>query len=92
MSLTCGYTSALGRIRTCDSRFRKPLLYPLSYEGGANIPASGRGHRQGGQTITAYASLKVGPVPDLTSGMGARTTVRTLGTRICVCSRPRWVS
>src|SRR4029450_3735937 len=24
---------ALGRIRTCDSRFRKPLLYPLSYEG-----------------------------------------------------------
>ncbi len=22
-----------GRIRTCDLRFRKPLLYPLSYEG-----------------------------------------------------------
>jgi hypothetical protein len=20
-----------GRIRTCDTRFRKPLLYPLSY-------------------------------------------------------------
>ena len=25
---------ALGRNRTCDLRFRKPLLYPLSYEGG----------------------------------------------------------
>ena len=28
----CG---APGRIRTCDARFRKPTLYPLSYEGGA---------------------------------------------------------
>jgi hypothetical protein len=26
---------APGRIRTCDSRFRKPLLYPLSYGGHA---------------------------------------------------------
>ena len=25
---------APGRIRTCDARFRKPTLYPLSYEGG----------------------------------------------------------
>jgi hypothetical protein len=25
---------ALDRIRTCDTRFRKPMLYPLSYEGG----------------------------------------------------------
>ena len=25
--------SALGRIRTSDTRFRKPVLYPLSYEG-----------------------------------------------------------
>jgi hypothetical protein len=24
---------ALGRIRTCGTRFRKPMLYPLSYEG-----------------------------------------------------------
>jgi hypothetical protein len=28
---------APGRIRTCDTRFRKPLLYPLSYEG--SVPA-----------------------------------------------------
>jgi hypothetical protein len=26
-----GFGSAPGRIRTSDSRFRKPLLYPLSY-------------------------------------------------------------
>jgi hypothetical protein len=25
---------APGRIRTCDARFRKPTLYPLSYWGG----------------------------------------------------------
>ncbi len=25
--------SALGRIRTYDTWFRKPVLYPLSYEG-----------------------------------------------------------
>ena len=31
--LTCTFGSALGRIRTCDTRFRKPMLYPLSYEG-----------------------------------------------------------
>ncbi len=29
---------APGRIRTCDARFRKPMLYPLSYEG--LLPAS----------------------------------------------------
>jgi hypothetical protein len=28
------FLGALGRIRTCDTRFRKPMLYPLSYEGG----------------------------------------------------------
>ena len=27
--------SAPGRIRTCDTRFRRAVLYPLSYEGGA---------------------------------------------------------
>ncbi len=28
------FMSAPGRNRTCDTRFRKPMLYPLSYEGG----------------------------------------------------------
>ena len=27
------YAGAPGRDRTCDLRFRKPLLYPLSYGG-----------------------------------------------------------
>ena len=26
-----------GRIRTCDPRFRKPMLYPLSYGGDVRI-------------------------------------------------------
>ena len=29
-----GKQGAPGRIRTSDTWFRKPLLYPLSYEGG----------------------------------------------------------
>src|SRR5205823_11525490 len=29
---------APGRNRTCDTRFRKPLLYPLSYEGRGLAP------------------------------------------------------
>jgi hypothetical protein len=33
--LTCAYASAPGRIRTCDTRFRKPMLYPLSYGGSS---------------------------------------------------------
>lgn len=28
---------ALGRIRTCDTRFRRAVLYPLSYEGGGPV-------------------------------------------------------
>ena len=33
---------APGRIRTCDARFRKPMLYPLSYEGGVpSLEAAG---------------------------------------------------
>jgi len=27
-----GSKNTPGRVRTCDRRFRKPLLYPLSYE------------------------------------------------------------
>lgn len=34
------FWGALGRIRTCDARFRKPMLYPLSYEGGTSAPSS----------------------------------------------------
>ena len=33
MRLPAGWPSTPGRDRTCDLRFRKPSLYPLSYEG-----------------------------------------------------------
>ena len=33
----CG---ALGQIRTADTRFRRAVLYPLSYEGGAGLKPS----------------------------------------------------
>ena len=36
-STTSGHCSAHGRIRTCDARFRKPTLYPLSYAGGSGL-------------------------------------------------------
>jgi hypothetical protein len=35
---TTVWVGAPGRNRTCDSRFRKPLLYPLSYEGRRKFP------------------------------------------------------
>ena len=31
--MSCEYMSAPGRIRTCDTGFRRAVLYPLSYEG-----------------------------------------------------------
>ena len=31
------FASAHGRIRTCDARFRKPTLYPLSYAGESGL-------------------------------------------------------
>jgi hypothetical protein len=41
-TVTPTVSSAPGRIRTCDTRFRKPLLSPLSYEGPATpLPPSG---------------------------------------------------
>ncbi len=34
------FEGAPERIRTSDTRFRKPLLYPLSYEGGVWLSPS----------------------------------------------------
>jgi hypothetical protein len=33
MPLSCENMGAPGRIRTCDTGFRRAVLYPLSYEG-----------------------------------------------------------
>ena len=41
------HKSALGRNRTCDTRFRKPVLYPLSYE-GEGCRRGGREHLEQG--------------------------------------------
>ena len=32
-SMSCENSGAPGRIRTCDTGFRRAVLYPLSYEG-----------------------------------------------------------
>ena len=34
-----GLVGAPGRTRTCDARFRKPTLYPLSYGGSLVVPS-----------------------------------------------------
>jgi hypothetical protein len=39
--ISLDHVSAPGRIRTCGTRFRKPLLYPLSYEGLSLVEPSG---------------------------------------------------
>ena len=36
-----------GRDRTCDLRFRKPSLYPLSYGGGCGFPRKNKGFHSG---------------------------------------------
>lgn len=49
--LSWPFSCAPGRIRTCDTRFRRAVLYPLSYEGavvavkatGVSVPDLFRG-------------------------------------------------
>lgn len=50
---------APGRIRTCDTRIRRPLLYPLSYEGTASrVPAENvRAHPEAGMRSNGEKSL-----------------------------------
>gem|GEM_PF-3822125 len=38
----CSPHGAPGRTRTCDARFRKPTLYPLSYGGARGRPDAER--------------------------------------------------
>ncbi len=66
---------ALGRNRTCDTRFRKPLLSPLSYEG--------EGCRKGGgELLSTGAVLEIeftarrGPIAE-----GMRPALRVHGAR-----------
>lgn len=71
---------ASGRIRTCDTWYRKPVLYPLSY--GGMLPArddraAERAHpttRRGGRRIGRDDTLHVevrrgsGPAVDIDAG------------------------
>ena len=41
--LTCINCGAPGRIRTCDTGFRRAVLYPLSYEGVTRSELTGKG-------------------------------------------------
>ncbi len=52
-------SSAPGRNRTCDKRFRKPLLYPLSYEGGGSWQLyQGRADVEGARSGSCLGSNK----------------------------------
>jgi hypothetical protein len=50
----CPETShgAPGRIRTCDTGFRRAVLYPLSYEGRSGWQLTGRSSFQRSSAIT----------------------------------------
>ncbi len=51
-----GCSDTPGRDRTCDLRFRKPSLYPLSYEGKCVFPQKNKG-------FFAFASYGRGRIP-----------------------------
>ena len=54
-----GFRSAPGRTRTCDARFRKPTLYPLSYGSSASsLPNHPRWIRWRSRPDRAVASLQ----------------------------------
>ena len=57
---------APGRIRTCDSWYRKPVLYPLSYGGIAPRLTAGlrvtlQPNRDGDESAPGGAELSTGP-------------------------------
>jgi hypothetical protein len=71
---SCGLSSASGgrtargalaRIRTWDTRFRKPVLYPLSYEGGI-------GWNRGWRAMDCGPMLRVVADLELIAGLARR--------------------
>ena len=59
----CEIQSAPGRIRTCDSWYRKPVLYPLSY-GGITAMAAAR-HPTAARCTTSKSDQRVAPAMGL---------------------------
>jgi hypothetical protein len=68
MALTCGSVGAPGRIRTCDTRFRKPLLYPLSYEGAIAQSSDRAPFGAGGTDGTVHGVPRRGVSGGVTTG------------------------
>ena len=61
--------SAPGRIRTCDARFRKPTLYPLSYEGRyVNVPAENNLASRDDPATSGPASFDADPLEPRPTG------------------------
>ena len=52
---------ALDRNRTCDLRYRKPTLYPLSYEGAAAVAAKGNENEHSRYRALEVKSVLAGP-------------------------------
>ncbi len=75
--LTRTLSCALGRIRTCDARFRKPTLYPLSYEGGMVARVEdmcGTGPTQSRRHLAPLQPMR-GPGRSFTSRTGAPSSI-----------------
>ena len=84
------FLGAPGRIRTCDARFRKPMLYPLSYEGRRRRPPrvacqpnwTSRGRLSRPNTVAvrsgSSAWTAVGPGPRLASDLGSGLALRVV--------------
>ena len=91
------YAGAPGTTRTCDLRFRKPLLYPLSY-GGGDGPKRGSkfGHSALGYRLWRLAgklvSSKGDQRPPLDGNCGqfrVRTPVADIDGRVLLRLLPR---
>ncbi len=67
------FWGAPGRIRTCDARFRKPTLYPLSY-GSSGSPVYKGPPPMAGEVPTADVATGITPLI-------ADETGRSVGTR-----------
>src|SRR3954451_8820172 len=80
---------APGRIRTCDARFRKPTLYPLSYEGGAwreASPVLGPGSNPAAARIVEpHGTANLGFAAGDATAHGNRTESPTGGPARCRC-------
>ena len=67
---------AHGRIRTCDARFRKPTLYPLSYVGMLVVEAHDNDNTGGNDNMAASRRVPNGPGATSTPGWKQQESTR----------------